>query len=83
MNAEVLTNEIKEIIGAQLGLRVREVVDNATFDDLMADSLDHVEMLMTVEDMLEKDIADEEFPKEGQTTVGEFVTSILRIAGVA
>lgn len=81
MDAQALTKEIKEVIGEQLGLRAHDIEDEQTFDDLMADSLDNVEMLMTVEDMIEKDITDEEFPKEGQTTIGEFVTSILRIAG--
>jgi len=55
---------IKEIIADQLGLREEEVKSEASFvDDLGADSLDIVELIMTMEEEFELEIPDEEAEK--------------------
>jgi acyl carrier protein len=70
--------EIREIIAIQLGLNDSEVTDEKTFDQLYADSLDRVEIVITIEDEMEMEIDDSQFTKEGETTVGEFIAAILK-----
>ena len=50
MNAEIL-KKVKEIVASQLGKEESEVSDNASFiDDLGADSLDTMELVLALED---------------------------------
>ena len=57
-------DRIKEIIVEQLGVDASEVTDNASFiDDLGADSLDTVELVMAFEEEFEIEIPDEEAEK--------------------
>ncbi len=52
---------IKDIIAEQLGLEEDEVALNASFvDDLGADSLDIVELIMALEEEFEMEIPDED-----------------------
>jgi acyl carrier protein len=54
-------NRIREIIVEQLGVAVDEVVPEATFiDDLGADSLDLVELVMAIEEEFDLEIPDED-----------------------
>lgn len=54
---------VKKIVIEQLGLK-GEVANNATFvDDLGADSLDTVELVMALEEAFNMDIPDEEAEK--------------------
>ncbi len=61
MNVE---EKIKNIIVEQLGVSVDEVIPEASFvDDLGADSLDLVELVMVLEEEFEKEIPDEDAEK--------------------
>lgn len=61
---------VKEIIVDQLGVDANEVTDEASFiDDLGADSLDTVELIMAFEEEFDIEIPDEEAEK--LTTVGK------------
>lgn len=55
---------VKEIISEQLGLEKEDIQTEASFiDDLGADSLDIVEMIMTIEDEFDIEISDEDAEK--------------------
>ena len=60
------TNEerVKKVIMEQLGVNEDQVTDNASFvDDLVADSLDTVELVMALEEEFDCEIPDEEAEK--------------------
>lgn len=57
---EEIFNEIKDIIVEQLGVEAEKVTMEASFiDDLGADSLDIVELIMALEEKYDTEIADE------------------------
>jgi acyl carrier protein len=57
-------DKVKKIIAEKLGVDLEEVVPEASFvDDLGADSLDLVELIMSMEEEFETDISDEEAEK--------------------
>ena len=57
---EEIFEEVKDIIVEQLGVEADKVTMEASFiDDLGADSLDIVELIMALEDKYETEIADE------------------------
>ncbi len=57
-------DKIKEIIVEQLGVKPEEVVSEASFvDDLGADSLDTVELVMAFEEEFGTEIPDEDAEK--------------------
>ncbi len=67
-----LSDKVKEIIVEQLGVDAAEVTDSASFiDDLGADSLDTVELVMAFEEEFDIEIPDEDAEK--MTTVGEAI----------
>jgi len=56
--------KVKQIIVEQLGVEEAEVTSNASFvDDLGADSLDTVELVMAFEEAFDLDIPDEDAEK--------------------
>lgn len=60
----VIEERIKTIISEQLGVKREEVVSHASFvDDLGADSLDTVELVMALEEEFNIEIPDEEAEK--------------------
>ncbi len=66
---------VKDIVVEQLGVNADEVTTDASFiDDLGADSLDTVELVMALEEEFECEIPDEEAEKI--TTVKEAVNYI-------
>jgi acyl carrier protein len=67
-----LEEKVKEIIVEQLGVDAAEVKPTASFiDDLGADSLDTVELVMAFEEEFDIEIPDEDAEK--LTTVGQAI----------
>ena len=70
---------VREIIIDELGVEADKVTSDASFvDDLGADSLDTVELIMAFEEEFEIDIPDEDAEK--MRTVGDAVAYIERQA---
>jgi acyl carrier protein len=68
-------SKIKTIIAEQLGVKPEEVTPNASFvDDLGADSLDTVELIMALEVEFNVEIPDEDAEK--MKTVGDAIKYI-------
>jgi acyl carrier protein len=71
---------VKKIVVEQLGVKEEEVTSEASFvDDLGADSLDTVELVMALEEEFEIEIPDESAEKI--TTVQEAIDYIERHTG--
>ncbi|MBF0521881.1 MAG: acyl carrier protein [Candidatus Omnitrophica bacterium] len=67
--------KIKSIIAEQLGVKIEEVTPEASFiDDLGADSLDTVELIMALEEEFGVEIPDEDAEK--MTKVGDAIKYI-------
>ncbi len=61
---ETIEEKVREIIANQLGVELDEVVPEASFvDDLGADSLDLVELIMAMEEKFGVEVPDEEAEK--------------------
>lgn len=61
---ENIEQRVKKIVAEQLGVNETEVKNNSSFvDDLGADSLDTVELVMALEEEFECEIPDEEAEK--------------------
>ena len=61
---ENIEQRVKKIVVEQLGVKEDEVTNEASFvDDLGADSLDTVELVMALEEEFETEIPDEEAEK--------------------
>ena len=59
-----IEERVKEIVAVQLAVRAESVVNTASFvEDLGADSLDTVELVMALEEEFETEIPDEEAEK--------------------
>ncbi|HET6586440.1 MAG TPA: acyl carrier protein [Oleiagrimonas sp.] len=70
-----IEERVKKIVVEQLGVKEEEVTTTASFvDDLGADSLDTVELVMALEEEFETEIPDEEAEKI--TTVQQAVDYI-------
>ena len=64
MNMSTLEDRVKETIVQQLGVEKEKVTNEASFvEDLGADSLDTVELVMALEEEFEVEIPDEEAEK--------------------
>lgn len=75
MSNEEILEKLKEIIVERLGVEEELVTEKATFvDDLSADSLDIVELIMEIEEVFDLEIADSEAEKI--VTVGDVVNYI-------
>jgi acyl carrier protein len=56
--------QVKAIVAEQLGVKLEQVTSTASFvDDLGADSLDTVELVMALEEEFETEIPDEDAEK--------------------
>lgn len=67
-----IEERVKKIVAEQLGVKLEEVTNEASFvDDLGADSLDTVELVMALEEEFETEIPDEQAEKI--TTVQEAI----------
>ena len=75
MNTEEIFDNVKKIIVDQLGVQEASVTKEASFiDDLGADSLDIVELIMALEEEYDIEIPDEDAEKV--STVGDVVEYI-------
>ncbi len=75
MDEAAILDKIKDVVADKLDADPADVVENASFmDDLGADSLDVVELIMGLEDEFGLEISDEE--AEGIRTVGDAVRFI-------
>jgi len=75
MMSEDVEEKVKGIIAEQLGVDAEKVTPTASFtEDLGADSLDAVELIMALEEAFDIEIPDEEAEK--MTTPGDCVTAI-------
>ena len=76
----VSQDKVRQIIADQLGVKKEEVTDNAKFvDDLGADSLDTVELVMALEEEFGVEIPDEDAEK--LATVGDALRYIEEKSG--
>lgn len=76
MNQDEVFAKVKGIVVEQLGIEEEKVTMAASFkDDLEADSLDLVELIMAFEEEFGGEISDEEAQKI--TTVGEAVNYLF------
>ena len=72
-----IEQKVRDIVVEQLGVDPEQVTPEASFvDDLGADSLDTVELVMALEEEFDLEIPDEEAEKI--TTVGEAIEYIER-----
>lgn len=61
MSKDTIFEKVKNIIVDQLGVEAEEVTEGASFvDDLGADSLDIVELIMALEEEFDVEIPDED-----------------------
>jgi acyl carrier protein len=75
MSREDILVKLKPLIAEQLGVDEADVKEDASFtEDLNADSLDLVELIMSLEEQFKLQISDEDAEKI--TTVGEAVDYI-------
>ncbi len=75
-----IVDRVKKIVAEQLGVKEEEVKSESSFvDDLGADSLDTVELVMALEEEFETEIPDEE--AESITTVQAAVDYIEKNLG--
>jgi len=73
MDSATIEERVKEIIVDKLGVDAEQVVADASFvDDLGADSLDTVELVMALEDEFDIEIPDQDAEKI--TSVGDAVS---------
>ena len=73
---ESIEQRVKKIVAEQLGVNEADIKTESSFvDDLGADSLDTVELVMALEEEFETEIPDEEAEKI--TTVKEAIDYIL------
>ncbi|MCH7869809.1 MAG: acyl carrier protein [Myxococcales bacterium] len=72
-----LEDRVTALIVEQLGISVQEAVPSASFlDDLGADSLDIVELVMSLEEEFDVEIPDEDAEKI--QTIGDAITYVKK-----
>jgi acyl carrier protein len=75
MDQQAILDKIKDVVAEKLDADPADVTEEASFvDDLGADSLDVVELIMGLEDEFDIEISDEE--AEGIRTVGDAIRFI-------
>ena len=64
MSNSNIEDRVKKIVAEQLGVKLEEITNDSSFvEDLGADSLDTVELVMALEEEFETEIPDEEAEK--------------------
>jgi acyl carrier protein len=77
LTTEEIRRTIIDLVAELLGLTDDQILDSATFDDLGADSLDKVELIMMIEEEFVIDIPDPD--AETINTVAEAVAYLERV----
>lgn len=82
MGIAEIKNRIVEIIANQLGIEVDDVTAEASvIDDLGADSLDVVELVMALEEEFDLEIPDEEAEKiRSVQNIFDYMATALQVA---
>ena len=76
MNEQLVFDQVKKVVMEQLGVSDSEIKREASFvDDLGADSLDTVELVMALEEAFGIEIPDEDAEKI--KTIGDTVSYIM------
>ncbi|MFQ5416575.1 MAG: acyl carrier protein [Myxococcota bacterium] len=71
-----LAGRIRSLVAEQLGIDLAEITPEASIlDDLGADSLDVVELVMSLEDTFDIEVPDEEV--EGMRTIGDIQQYVI------
>ena len=79
MNKEEILTKVKAVVAEKLNVGEDQVTEEAKFvEDLGADSLDQVELIMALEDEFKLKIPEEEAEK--LTTVGTAVSYVMKKA---
>lgn len=78
MNREEIKEALKKIIAEQLSIKAEDIGDTSTFDELGADSLDRVEVVMKIEEALNLELNDDEM--ERITTFVALVDYVERVS---
>lgn len=79
VNVEMIFDKVKKIIVEKLSVDSTEVTPDASFEDLGADSLDIVEIVMALEEEFDIEISDEE--AENAKSVGDVVKYLNSLLG--
>ena len=80
VNVQEIQSKVIDIISEQMGAEKSEITRETSFiNDLNADSLDTVELVMEFEDEFDMSIPDEEAEKI--QTVGAAIDYIVKVAG--
>ena len=76
MDEQKIFEEVKKVVVEQLGVSESEITREASFvDDLGADSLDTVELVMALEEAFSLEIPDEDAEKI--KTIGDTVSYVM------
>lgn len=67
-----MLEQVKEIVADGLGVDVSELTEETTFESLGADSLDLMDLIMSMEDKFSVEIDSEKLQE--LTTIGDIVT---------
>jgi acyl carrier protein len=79
--SDSMTDRIRELVSEQLGVERADVLAEASIlDDLGADSLDVVELVMALEEAFDIEIPDDAI--EGMRTIGDVETFVGKQASV-
>lgn len=78
LTRENIHNNVLSIIAEQLNMPVEKIKENSTFDELGADSLDRVEIVMKLEEQFNIEISDTEIEKV--KTVGDVINYIEQLS---
>ena len=71
-----LEGRVRSLVAEQLGVDISEVIPGASIlDDLGADSLDVVELVMSLEDAFDIEVPDEEV--EGMRTINDIQQYVI------
>jgi acyl carrier protein len=79
-NPDDLANRVRRVIADCLGKTLEEVTPEASFEDLEADSLDQVEIIMTLEVEFDIEIPDSDIRDDGMT-VADAIKAVEKANG--